>query len=100
MYKYSWGKAGRGQLGTAIDADCSPNPLKIKFKETPRLVSAGFNHSAVLSQEGNVYIWGKGMSNTLKDELETGRITAYLDQFSPRKLEIPKSRKAIDIYSG
>ena len=63
-----WGKAVSGQ--------CGVNNHEQEFFSTPQLVTgmvglakvvtAGFNHSAVLTADGVVYIWGKGMSDIAK----------------------------------
>lgn len=41
-------------------------------------ISAGFSHSAALSTEGEVFVWGKCMSTTVKDKLKgTERCEIY-----------------------
>ena len=87
-------------MGTSIEDDGTPVPVKITCKGKPKSVSAGFNHSALLTEEGSVHVWGKGMSETLKYKNGEGSIVTYLDQFTPRKLNIPNSRKAIEIMCG
>ena len=63
-----WGKAINGQLGVTDHYQ--------EYHAVPQIVrglvglisevSAGFNHSAALTADGAVYVWGKGMSNNLK----------------------------------
>lgn len=65
---FTWGKATRGQLGV-LD-------YEQEFFSAPQYVrgivgfvtgvSAGFNHSAAVTAEGTVYLWGKEMSDIVK----------------------------------
>jgi alpha-tubulin suppressor-like RCC1 family protein len=71
---FAWGKAARGQLGN-IGSD------KVSFG-IPQVVrgisgivsgvSAGLNHSAAVTVDGAVYLWGKGMSDMLDLENKNG----------------------------
>lgn len=71
---FAWGKAARGQLGI-IGSD------QVSFA-TPQIVrgisgivigvSAGLNHSAAVTADGDVYLWGKGMSDELDTENKNG----------------------------
>ena len=71
---FTWGKAGRGQLGITL--------IEPSFHSTPQLVvgingvvtgvSAGFNHSACVTADGLVYIWGKGMSDVVLPNARKG----------------------------
>lgn len=75
---YTWGKAGRGQLGIGEMEESSYPPSMVKFKATSdpdpsspllqmKKVSAGFGHTAAISTDGDVYVWGKGMSDKPKE---------------------------------
>ena len=69
---YTWGKGNRGQLGLP-DGDTFVSPQKVpKLKGITTAVSAGFNHTAVLMNEGEVFVWGKGMSDILKSDATRG----------------------------
>ena len=64
---FTWGKGKRGQLGDGKAAEFSFSPVKVKLPGVViTQVSAGFNHCAVLSRAGDVFIWGKHMSLTAK----------------------------------
>ena len=77
---FAWGKAARGQLGN-IGSD------QVSFA-TPQIVrgisgivtdvSAGLNHSAAVTADGAVYLWGKGMSDELDTENKNGNITVFV----------------------
>lgn len=61
---YSWGEAKMGQLGTGKHRDVR-TPTQIRFpKENDgsnvfvQSISAGYGHSAALSQKGQLYTWG------------------------------------------
>lgn len=91
---YTWGKANKGQLGTVADLKELPLtalpavvPLEVPLvshkggKQQGRSrsdnsptnvkatsISAGFAHSAALTSDGHVYVWGKGMATEYKDK--------------------------------
>ena len=97
---FGWGKGNRGQLtDTRNVGDKNDHPLRISMKTEIHDISLGFNHSAVLTVDGEVLVWGKGMSNIPK---KTGSMAAevYEDQFTPRKLEVPGDRKVFEICSS
>ena len=69
-----WGKAINGQLGiTDHHQEYHSVPQIVRQLEgIVTEVSAGFNHSAALTAEGAVYVWGKGMSMILKENARKG----------------------------
>jgi len=78
---YTWGKAERGQLGIGDTEESSYPPSRVHFKGEDdssslqfKNVSAGFGHTAAITTEGDVYIWGKGMSDKPKE----GRFGEFL----------------------
>jgi alpha-tubulin suppressor-like RCC1 family protein len=98
---YAWGKSARGQLGTGPSevSDHSATPVHIAgLPGKVRRVSAGFNHTAVVDDVGDVYVWGKLMS--LTEKKTNMPFTVYDDQFTPRRLDMPGGRKAIDVACG
>jgi alpha-tubulin suppressor-like RCC1 family protein len=69
---YCWGKGNRGQLGN-VSFEGSTVPVLVRnIKGLVVSVSAGFNHSAALTNDGDVYVWGKGMSDKLKSDTIRG----------------------------
>ena len=95
---YTWGKATKGQIGVASSLDTKELPLsslathvsleggfkssvdaRITAKKASAAlstqshlkathISAGFAHSAAISTDGDVYVWGRGMSEAQKDK--------------------------------
>ena len=120
-----WGKGNRGQLGNGdVESGSTPTRVRLlknsegKDKEeyTAAQVSAGFNHTVVLTDCGKVLIWGKGMSTDLKSEKKKGgrnynkqeqqalirsgkqKVAVYEDQLVPRVVALPdESRYATEI---
>lgn len=96
---YGWGKGDRGQLGDSPEIiDRNDKPIRIDVREKAIDVSVGFNHSAILTADGEVYIWGRGMSDILKKSDEEAEI--YNDQYIPRKVTVPGNKKVIEICSS
>ncbi|RLN49797.1 hypothetical protein BBJ29_007378 [Phytophthora kernoviae] len=56
---FTWGKGERGQLGFGTgNADAPQELIALKGKKIAR-VGAGFNHSCAVSEDGELYMWGK-----------------------------------------
>lgn len=59
---YSWGKNDSGQLGLGggfnLDVESVPRPVEFLKDEKVTYVSAGTNHSACVTEKGEVYMWG------------------------------------------
>lgn len=112
-----WGKGNRGQLGNG-DVESSNTPTRVRLlkdsvdkkrnEEYKAVqVSAGFNHTVVLTEDGKVLIWGKGMSTELKADTGKHRgsdskkerqarirggqqkVAVYEDQLVPRVVSLP-----------
>ncbi|XP_002730519.1 X-linked retinitis pigmentosa GTPase regulator-like, partial [Saccoglossus kowalevskii] len=72
---YSFGAGSDGQLGTG-DAQCATSPQLINLPEQKyKLLSAGTDHSAALTTDGTLYMWGSGSEGQLglgnTDSVET-----------------------------
>ena len=68
---YSWGKAGRGQLGRELSSDQDPEAKQIDLKSTLGVentrpvvtqVASGMHHGALLLSDNRVLTWGKNCS--------------------------------------
>eukprot|EP00605_Chrysophyceae_sp_TOSAG23-4_P001241 GSChrysophyteH1.ASY1.ANO1.1352.1 assembled CDS len=117
---YTWGKGNRGQLGDG-KGDTSTELVQPKIEEihgSPTQVTAGFAHSACLTDKGHVLLWGKGMSSIPKDQaaedkdsigkrkkglLRSGFVRSYEDQMKPRHVTLPgdaANRKVVEVASS
>ncbi|RWR88920.1 ultraviolet-B receptor UVR8 isoform X1 [Cinnamomum micranthum f. kanehirae] len=70
---YAFGSGRRGQLGTSLDSSrksiAVPQAIH-GFKDDEMIaVSANGDHSALLSANGHLYIWGRGFSGTSDSHL-------------------------------
>jgi alpha-tubulin suppressor-like RCC1 family protein len=74
----------------------------------PKSVKCGATHTACLTACGEVYVWGKFQSSEVKEveyegvvremmKKDRGDKLMYHDALRPRKVELPKGRKAIQI---
>ena len=113
---FTWGKGNRGQLGdgagetsvypvvVALDNFVTNKARKLAIQEKTYtkgvMISAGFTHTAVLGSDGNVFLWGKGMSNVLKPKKHVSSMDVYEDQLIPRKIVLPDNSRAIEICSS
>jgi alpha-tubulin suppressor-like RCC1 family protein len=57
---YSWGKAGRGQLGREANTDQASTARPLMSGVV--LVSSGMHHGACLTHDNQVYMWGRNMT--------------------------------------
>lgn len=116
---YTWGKASRGQLGISEDvrnnmnseddldskSDFEFSPIHIDLKEETNLsdedsivkrIGTGWNHSAVVTQSNDVWIWGK---NVLIDESNGAK--KAVDAVSPVLIKgLPDDMEVVDISCG
>ncbi|KAL7693301.1 putative regulator of chromosome condensation 1/beta-lactamase-inhibitor protein II [Plasmopara halstedii] len=74
---FCWGKGERGQLGFGTgNADAPQELIALRGKKITK-VSAGFNHSCAVSEDGELYLWGKLLN-------PKGKIESNGDQITPR----------------
>ncbi|CAI5741336.1 unnamed protein product [Hyaloperonospora brassicae] len=77
---FTWGKGERGQLGCGTGNTDAPQELiALKDKKIVQ-VGAGFSHSCALSEDGELYMWGKLLN--LK-----GKAVSNGDQVVPRLVQ-------------
>jgi len=57
---FTWGDNQRGQLGHPLNDDmCLRVPRQVKLTNcSPKQVSCGANHTAMLSEDGSLWMWG------------------------------------------
>lgn len=97
---YVWGRGDRGQLGLG-DRDAYKSPLQVlgasrEVANTPFVdVAAGFSHSAALSADGNVWVFGKMQATTASDD---GR--RVHDQLQPARVELPTAAAPVFVTCG
>lgn len=106
---FSWGKGNRGQLGDEL-VDSSSSPVRVLgiSGASPIAVSCGFAHSAALTDDGAVWVWGKGMSDRVKEGSEQAgkfmpsgvSIAQYQDQTFPRRVTLPEGRRVMEVVSS
>lgn len=95
---YGWGKGDRGRLLDSLDvSDKTVHPVPLQIKHEVVDISLGFNHSAVLTAKGKVFVWGKGMSNVIKS---SSIASICQDQVTPRNLALPGNRRVVEICSS
>ena len=93
----TWGKGERGQLGNSLNnsSNSEPSFCHLPTDVVVDRVSCGFNHTAALTSEGEVYVWGK-MHSVAKNEKKSSGVSdvsVHEDQLLPRMLELPEERK-------
>lgn len=62
---YTWGFNYNGQLGNGTTSDLNPNPTPIKIMSNVASVSLGAYHSAAITTNGDLYMWGSNESGQL-----------------------------------
>ncbi|KAG1700245.1 hypothetical protein DVH05_012050 [Phytophthora capsici] len=75
---FTWGKGERGQLGFGTGNTSAPQELiALKGKKIAQ-VGAGFNHSCAVSEDGELYMWGKLLNPKGQEESNGDQITPRL----------------------
>mmetsp|Transcript_19761 Transcript_19761/g.32467 ORF Transcript_19761/g.32467 Transcript_19761/m.32467 type:complete len:447 (+) Transcript_19761:75-1415(+) len=94
---YTWGKGERGQLGLgSSDLVDMLRPEKNDYiKAKIKKVTAGFAHTCALTEDGQVYIWGKFQGRHIKNDKKH-----YTDAVFPRLVEFEKDVTVLDIWTG
>lgn len=91
---YTWGKGKNGQLGSNDESEVNAHTIRVPLSQPAVAVGAGFNHCAVVCTDGNIYLWGKRMSSDLIENTKS----TYKDQLFPKRMSLPDSRRAVDVY--
>lgn len=56
---YSWGNGEFGRCGNGLSEQLVPKPVEVLSSVPCAQVSAGQLYSAAVTQDGDVYVWGK-----------------------------------------
>ncbi|KAK0180100.1 hypothetical protein PV327_005776 [Microctonus hyperodae] len=86
---FAWGSNLEGQLGLSGISGLVNKPTKIHLPEPIKQISAGYYHSAFLTESKNVYVCG---------EAESGKLGIALDfrtQVAPKQMPLPVSAAVI-----
>ncbi|XP_057327940.1 protein PFC0760c-like isoform X2 [Microplitis mediator] len=81
----AWGSNLEGQLGLPGTSGLINKPTKVSLPEPVKQISAGYYHSAFLTESGVIYICG---------EAESGKLGIALDfrtQIAPKQMQLPVS---------
>jgi len=62
---YTWGYGEYGQLGNGTTTVVENKPIKIEVEGTPIHISSGFFHNFYVTDEGELYTWGRNNSSQL-----------------------------------
>ena len=77
---YMWGRNDYGQLGVYSNAD-SKIPIKVNNssstlpEKSVKYIALGYYHSAAITKDGSLYMWGYNRSGQLGDGTTTDRYT-------------------------
>eukprot|EP01122_Echinamoeba_exundans_P014242 TRINITY_DN6404_c0_g1_i1.p1 TRINITY_DN6404_c0_g1~~TRINITY_DN6404_c0_g1_i1.p1 ORF type:complete len:412 (-),score=40.97 TRINITY_DN6404_c0_g1_i1:145-1380(-) len=85
---------GKLGLGRELDKDIKmPVPLAALKGRKIRLAAAGCDHSAVVTEDNELFTWGFGQHGALG-------LGNLQDQFSPQRVSLPFEGQVEDIYCG
>jgi alpha-tubulin suppressor-like RCC1 family protein len=88
-HAYSWGKAGRGQLGRAIQSDQDAVPKLIMSSNDVSQIASGMHFGTLLTHSNQVYLWGKNIA-VCKDGKPADVRIPQLVQGLPPSLKVEK----------
>jgi len=64
---YAWGDNSRGQLGVGVGISSSLRPMKVPGISEVIAVSAGSEYTMAITENGDLYAWGRNSSGQLGD---------------------------------
>ncbi len=62
---WAWGRDDAGQLGLGADTSNRPTPMQVGTDYDWMAISAGFNHSLGIKQDGSLWGWGNNQQGQL-----------------------------------
>ncbi|XP_051165338.1 X-linked retinitis pigmentosa GTPase regulator-like [Leptopilina boulardi] len=81
---YVWGSNLEGQLGLPGTTGLVNKPTKVQIPDKIKQISAGYYHSAFLTESGLVYICGESESGKLGIDVK------FSTQAAPKQIQLPK----------
>ncbi|KAL3944590.1 MAG: hypothetical protein SGBAC_001356 [Bacillariaceae sp.] len=95
---FSWGKGSRGQLGREMDADQDSTARRLNLDFNVVQIAAGNHHGALLTEDNEVFIWGKNMGRVSEDEESSKK---SVDAEVPEEVVgLPMNKKVLQISCG
>lgn len=90
---YMWGNNGSGELGDGTTTNAY-TPVRPKLEEDVKVkqVALGNQHTVALSEDGQVYTWGRNYGGALGNGTTT-------DSKTPVKIEIGDGKKVAEVYA-
>lgn len=91
---YMWGNNGSGELGDGTTTNAY-TPVRPKLEEDVKVkqVALGNQHTVALSEDGQVYTWGRNYGGALGNGTTT-------DSKTPVKIEIGDGKEIVEVYAG
>ncbi|XP_034190761.2 uncharacterized protein LOC117609034 [Osmia lignaria lignaria] len=80
---FAWGSNLEGQLGLPDVSGLVNKPTKVQIPEPVKQISAGYYHSAFLTESGSVYVCGESESGKL------GINVNFSTQVTPKQMQLP-----------
>jgi alpha-tubulin suppressor-like RCC1 family protein len=91
---YMWGDNFEGQLGDGTEVNKNtPTLINIPNNETPKQLSLGEKHAGIITEEGNLYMWGYNSDGQLGDGTE-------VDKNTPTLINIPNNETPKQLSLG
>ena len=93
---YTWGKGLRGQLGLSRETERELEPVAVERIEGDVVdVAAGMNHTAAVTKDGSVWIWGK-----YQNPERHSKYKYFKDAIGPRRVDFPEGTRIASILCG